>query len=132
MAIRSLKIQTETIRRARAKKKREKERKRRRIQKFGHTELKHAKRGKTSCKLAFFSMALMILLFSISYISKGEINILFGFVGILAFGLSALGMYRGYEGLRERNKNYITCKIGMVCNGFLLLGYIATFVRGLV
>lgn len=131
MAIRKLKIETEDLRRMREKKRREKERKKRRVHKFGQTELKHAKRGIMSCFLAGLSVFFMVLSFAVSYISRGDVNIGIGFVGVFALILSAVGLYRGYEGLKERNKNYITCKIGMGCNGVILLIFIMTFVRGL-
>lgn len=131
MAIRNLKIETEDLRRKREKKRREKERKKRRIHKFGQTELKHAKRGKLSCYVAFCSAFLMMLIFSVSYISRGDVNIGIGFVGLVVLVLSANGVRWGYEGLKERNKKYMTCKIGMGCNGLILLVFIMTFVRGL-
>ena len=33
---------------------------------------------------------------------------------------------------KERDKNYLTCKIGIVVNGFILLALILVFIRGCV
>ncbi|MDO4312173.1 MAG: DUF6142 family protein [Eubacteriales bacterium] len=117
--------------RERQRRKREKERRRRRTYKYGQTEVKHSRRGILSCTLAFISAFLMVLIFSVSYISRGEVNIFIGLAGIMAFVIAVVGLLRGIEGFRERNKNYASCKVGVVCNGILLLAFAATFIRGL-
>lgn len=132
MVKRNLKVVTEDLRRKREKKIREKERKKRRVHKFGRTELRHAKRGKLSCYMAFCSAFLMMLIFSVSYISRGNVNIGIGFVGVVVLILSVMGIRWAYEGFKERNKKYITCKVGAGVNGFILLVFIMTFVRGLL
>ena len=101
--------------------KREKERRKRRIHKYGQMELKHSRRGCLSCMLAVLSAFLLISIFSVSYIRHGDVNIV----------LAVSGLRRGIEGFKERNKNYITCKVGTACNGILLLIYLAIFIRGL-
>lgn len=115
----------------RQKKKREKERRNRRTYKYGQTEVKYARRGMLSCVLAFLSAFFMVLIFSVSYISRGEVNILIGFAGLMALFIAVAGLYRGVEGFKERNKNYTPCKIGIACNTILVLTFIATFIRGL-
>ena len=37
----------------------------------------------------------------------------------------------GVRGFRERDKNYITCKVGIGANAAFLLGLTAIFIRGL-
>lgn len=81
--------------------------------------------------LAFISAFLTVLIFSVSYISRGEVNILIGAAGIMALVLAVAGLLRGIEGFKERNKKYISCKAGIVCNVILLLIFLATFIRGL-
>ena len=58
----------------------------------------------------------LISIFSVSYLRHGNVNILIGIAGILALVLAVSGLRRGIEGFKERNKNYITCKVGMACN----------------
>lgn len=111
--------------------KREKERRKRRIHKYGQMELKHSRRGCVSCMLAVLSAFLLISIFSVSYLRHGNVNILIGIAGLLALVLAVSGLRRGIEGFKERNKNYITCKVGTACNGILLLIYLAIFIRGL-
>ena len=115
----------------RKKKKIEKEKQKRRSRKYGQAELKHSKRGVSSCLYALLTLFFLILIFSVSYISRGEVSILVGLVGLLALGLSGVGLFQGIQGFKERDKNYVTCKWGIGCNGVFLLGLFAIFLRGL-
>lgn len=131
MGLKKLNEAIDENRKKRERKKREKERKKRRVKKYGQTELKHARRGILSCMFAVIASFLLVLLFSVSYVSRGDINVLFGLAGLLALALAVMGLRRGIEGLKERNKNYISCKWGIVCNGILIFLLAATFIRGL-
>jgi hypothetical protein len=122
---------TEDRNREKEKRRREKERRRRRAHKYGQAELKASRRGVLSCMFALISIFLLTLAFSVSYISRGDVNLLIGLVGLVAFAMAVLGLLRGIEGLKERNKNYTPCKIGIVCNIILLLLFVATYIRGL-
>ena len=42
-----------------------------------------------------------------------------------------MGLLLGVRGFRERDKNYITCKVGIGANAAFLLGLTAIFIRGL-
>jgi hypothetical protein len=64
-------------------------------------------------------------------VSGGSSGILIGIVGILTMILSGFGIYCAHRGFREREKDYLTCKIGMGFNIFFLLGLISIFCRGL-
>ncbi len=117
-------------RQERQRRKREKERRRRRTYKYGQAKLRHSKRGVYSCGLAFTSAFLMMLIFMVSYISRGEVNILIGFTGLGVLVMSALGLEQAIKGFKEREKNYISCKSGVVCNAILLIIFTATYIRG--
>ena len=110
---------------------RERERRARGRRKYGQAKLKHAKKGIISCGIAaltFFSLASSLV---VTYVSGGSTGILIGIVGILTMILSGFGAYCAYRGFREREKDYLTCKIGMGCNIFFLLSLISIFCRGL-
>lgn len=130
MGLRDRKETAEDRAKAKERRKREKERKKRRSFKHGQVKLKHSKRGLVSCGLALTSAFLMMLIFSVSYISRGDISILIGLTGLMVLVMSAIGVERGIRGFKEREKNYATCKGGIVCNAVLLLIFIATYIRG--
>ena len=68
----------------------------------------------------------------ISYRAKGEVGILIGFLGLGTAALSAAGLVLGVRGLKERDKNYVTCKAGIRINGLFLLALAGLFIRGLL
>lgn len=131
MLLRRLREAIDEMTDIRKKKKIEKEKMRRRSRKYGQAQPKHAKRGIRSVFLAVCSLFLLVLVFSASYISRGDVGILIGFVGLFALILAVCGLKDAVQGFKERDKNYITCKAGIVLNGILLLGLAGIFLRGL-
>lgn len=131
MGIRNLKETADERAKEREKRKRERARQRRLAHKYGQSEVKHSKRGSFSCMMSALSTFFLLAIFSVSYIRRGEVNILIGIAGVFAIWLAVKGFRYGLEGFKERNKNYITCKVGVTCNGILLLIYLAIFIRGL-
>lgn len=81
--------------------------------------------------LAVCALFILVLIFSVSYITRGDVGILIGLCGILVVVLAVSGLKAGIQGLKEREKNYITCKVGIALNGVFLLGMAGIFVRGL-
>lgn len=128
--IRNQKEKAEERAKARQRRKREKERQRRRYYKHGQVKLKHSKRGMISSGLAFTSAFLMMLIFSVSYISRGEVTIFVGLTGLMVLAMTIIGIEQGIKGFKEREKNYVSCKSGIACNAVLLLIFIATYIRG--
>ncbi len=128
--IRNLKERAEDKAKERERQKREKERQKRRFYKHGQVRLKHSKRGMISSALALTSSFLMLLIFSVSYISRGEVTIFIGLTGLMALAMSVAGLEQGIKGFKEREKNYVSCKGGIACNGVLLLIFTATYIRG--
>jgi len=110
---------------------REKERRRKGKRKYGQAKLKHAKRGVYSCILAGVVCVLLGTLLGIAYFSNGTAAPIIGGVGLTALVLSGYSLYMGIRGFKEREKNYLTCKIGVGCSGFFILGFIIIFCRGL-
>ena len=130
MGLRNLKEIAEDRAKEKERRKREKERKKRRNFKHGQVKLKHSKRGLVSSGLAFTSAFLMMLIFSVSYISRGGVDILIGLTGLMVLVMSVIGIERGIKGFKEREKNYVSCKGGIICNTVLLLIFTATYIRG--
>ena len=131
MLLRRLREGIEEMAERRKKKKTEKEKMKRRSRKYGQAQLKHSRRGIKSTFLAVCCLFLLVLAFSASYITRGDVGILIGLCGILVFVLAVSGLKAGIQGLKEREKNYITCKVGIALNGVFLLGMAGIFVRGL-
>lgn len=110
---------------------RERERRARGKRKYGQAKLKHARKGIISCGIAAVTFVSVVSSLAVVYLSGGSTGILIGIVGILTMFLSGTGIYLAHRGFREREKDYLTCKIGMSFNLFFLLGLIGIFCRGL-
>lgn len=110
---------------------RERERKNRKKRKYGQAKLKHAKRGVLSCMLAGVVGVMMLAIIARAYFSAGNASPFIGAVGLISVVVSGSGLYLGIRGFKEREKNYLTCKIGIVCCSVFILGFILIFCRGL-
>jgi hypothetical protein len=110
---------------------RERERRNRKRRKYGQAQLKHAKRGIGSCVLSAAVLIIMAALFIKAYVSEGTAAPIIGGFGFVAFVLSNCGLYMGVRGFKEREKDYLTCKIGASCSAFFILVFIIIFCRGL-
>ena len=77
-------------------------------------------------------MFFTFLMFASTFEENGQIGILMGIAGLLILVLSAEGVVNGVQGFKERDKNYITCKIGLGCNAVILLCMLGIFIRGLI
>ena len=113
-------------------KEREKRRKKMIRTKYGQAPRRHAKKGIKSCIYAFFSMFFLFLLISSAFVENGQVGVLLGLAGFMILGLAVAGTKNAVYGFKERDKNYITCKIGLGCNAAVLLCMFAIFVRGLI
>ena len=132
MIIKRKKDNAEEIKAKKLVKEREKRRKRMIRTKYGQAPRRHAKKGMKSCIYAFFSMFFFFLMISSAFVENGQVGILMGIAGFLIVSLAAAGTYNAVHGFKERDKNYITCKIGLGCNAAVLLCMFAIFVRGLI
>ena len=132
MLLRRRKIKKEDTRAKAAAKAKEKQRRKMIRTKYGQAPLRHARKGIYSCIYAAAVFALLFLMILISYVAKGEVGILIGLVGLGTVALSVSGLTLGIKGLKERDKNYITCKIGVACNLAILIGFAGIFIRGLL
>lgn len=110
---------------------RERERNRRRKRKYGQAKLKHARRGVYSCIASGIVCVLLIIVLAMAYTSGGTAAPIIGGVGLSAMILSGVGLYMAIRGFKEREKDYLTCKIGMAVSILLIIGFISIFCRGL-
>lgn len=111
---------------------RNRDRRRRGNRKYGQAKYKHARKGILSCMVAALVALIMIVLIVAAFVLKGQAAAIIGSFGVFTVILSVIGLINGLRGFREREKNYITCKIGAGINGTVLFLLIAIFIRGLM
>ena len=110
---------------------RERERRNRKRRKYGQAKLKHAKRGILSCVLSAVVLIVLVALLAKAYTSGGTAAPVIGGFGLTSFVLACCGLYTGVRGFKEREKDYLTCKIGVSCSTFFIFLFLIIFCRGL-
>ncbi|SHK50565.1 DUF6142 family protein [Hespellia stercorisuis] len=125
-------VNSEIANRKERKRLKEREKRRRGSRKFGQAKLKHSKMGITSCSYAGGTAGLLLFSILIAYFTDGRAPGIIGALGLVALVLAGFGLHAAIKGMREREKNYITCKIGIACNALLVLGLTAIFLGGLL
>ena len=99
--------------------------------KYGQRQKKHAKKGIQSCLLAAVAAFLLFMMLRDSFLARGDISLIIGLAGFVVPVIAWRGLVYARRGFNEREKNYITCKVGLGCNGAILLFVCIIFVRGL-
>lgn len=114
-----------------AEDRREQERKKRGTRKYGQAKLKHSHMGVMSCLCA--GAAFLILAFCIlyAYMTRGAAPGIIGGLAVISFVLTAVGIRAAVKGFREREKNYITCRIGLPADVLVMILFLAIFIGGL-
>lgn len=110
---------------------REKERKQRGARKYGRAKFKHSHQGTISCingAVAILSLAGCVLY---AFMTRGDAAGIVGGIAIMSFVLSIWGIRCAIQGFRERERNYLTCKIGLPVNAVALILFLAIFIGGL-
>ena len=74
-----------------------------------------------SCVMAVLVTAVIAGLIVMAFMNKGKSAAMVGSFGVFDMILACIGIVTGVKGFKERDKNYLTCKIGIVVNGFILL-----------
>lgn len=105
--------------------------KKRSTRKYGQAPLKHSHMGTHSCWYALVSVILILSALGTAFWMHGEAAGYVGGFGAVAVILSALGVRAGVKGLREREKKYIFCRLGIAANILLLLSLAVIFTGGL-
>lgn len=99
--------------------------------KYGQVKLRHARRGVYSCLFAILTYLTQVGLIAIAYIMQGNAPTVIGSLAWITAIFSGVGLYYGIQGFKEREKNYIMCKIGIGANTIIIALYIMLFIRGL-
>ena len=93
---------------------------------------KYSRKGIWSCVMAVLVTAVIAGLIVMAFLNKGKSAAMVGSFGVFDMILACIGIVTGVKGFKERDKNYLTCKIGIVVNGLILLALILVFIRGCV
>ncbi len=99
--------------------------------KYGQVKLRASRRGIYSCLFALACAICMLVLIYIAYSTYGEAPAIIGSVGFVAIINAITGIYYGIMGMRERERSYAVCKIGIICNSLMISLFLALFIRGL-
>ncbi len=97
--------------------------------KYGQRQKKHAKKGIQSCLLAAVTAFLLFMMLRDSFLARGDISLIIGLAGFIVPVIAWRGLVYARRGFNEREKNYITCKVGLGCNGAILFLY-ASYLSG--
>ena len=68
---------------------------------------------------------------NLSCLFGGEAPGIIGGITIISLILAGYGIYSAIIGFRERERSYLTCKIGIVMNAAAIISFFAVFIRGL-
>jgi hypothetical protein len=113
-----------------AKIQKEKQKRMQSYRRYGSGKRKHSTMGVRSCLLAAGALAILGSTIAISFAMHGKAAAVIGGFGILAVVCAIRGLIAAIKGTRERDRNYITCKIGFGANVLLLAGLFIIFVGG--
>lgn len=111
---------------------RDRNKRNRKNRKYGQVRRKHSRKGIWSCVMAVLVTAVLAGLIVMAFMNKGKSAAMIGSFGLFDMILACIGIVTGVKGFKERDKNYVTCKVGIVMNGLILLALILVFIRGCV
>lgn len=109
----------------------EKERKQRGARKYGRAKLKNSRKGILSCMSGAGALLILFGCVLYAFAARGEAAGIVGGIAIISLLLSAWGIRCAMRGFRERERNYLTCKIGLPVNAAALILFFAIFIGGL-
>lgn len=109
----------------------QKERKKRGTRKYGQAKYKHSHMGIVSCSCAGAALVLLAGCILYAYLARGAAAGIVGGIAIVSLILSILGIRAAAKGFRERERNYLTCKIGLPGSALVLILFLMIFIGGL-
>ena len=110
---------------------REKERKKRGSRKYGQASFKHSRMGVVSCINGFGGLLILAGCITGAFIARGNAPGIIGGLAILSLVLAINGIRLAIRGFYERERNYLTCKIGLPVSSVTLIVFFALFIGGL-
>ena len=109
----------------------EKERKKRGTRKYGQAKYKYSRMGAISCGCAAAALLLLAVCILYAYLARGAAAGIVSGIAVVSLVLSIMGIRAAVKGFRERERNYLTCKIGLPGSTLVLLLFLAIYIGGL-
>ena len=94
-------------------------------------ESKPAKRGIFSLILGGIALALIIAGIVMSYGAGGRGGTVVGSMGLTGMILAGFGVFFGFQGFKEEERNYFFCKVGIIFCACIFIFVVALFFIGL-
>ncbi len=110
---------------------RDRERKKRGTRKYGQAKLKHSHMGILSCWCAAGALLILAGCIAWAFSTRGEAAGIVGGIAVLVLILAVLGIRAAAKGFRERERSYLTCRIGLLFSLLALILFLAIFIGGL-
>lgn len=110
---------------------REKERKKRGTRKYGQANLKQSRKGVLSCINGFGGLLIIAGCVFYAFMERGNAHGIVGGLAILAVVLAVNGIRLAIGGFYERERNYLTCKIGLPVSFVSVIFFLTIFIGGL-
>lgn len=109
----------------------EKERKKRGTRKYGQADFKPSRKGVLSCVSGCAGLLLLAGCILYAFMARGEAHGIIGGVAVLSLVLAVNGLRLAAGGFRERDRNYLPCRIGLPVSFLTIVFFLAIFIGGL-
>lgn len=110
---------------------REKERKKRGTRKYGQADLKQSRKGNLSCISGSAGLALLAGCVLYAFAVRGKAHGIVGGLAVISLIMSVNGIRLSIAGFKERDRNYLSCKIGLPVSLAAVIFFCVIFVGGL-
>ena len=109
----------------------EKERKKRGTRKYGQAKYKYSRMGAIAGGCAAAALLLLAGCILYAYLARCAAAGIVSGIAVVSLVLSIMGIRAAVKGFRERERNYLTCKIGLPGSSLVLLLFLAIYIGGL-
>ena len=99
--------------------------------KYGQANYKHSRKGVVSCISSIGGLVILAGCIFYAFLARGNANGIIGGLAVLSLVLSINGIRLAIGGFHERERNYLTCKIGLPAGFVSVIFFLAIFIGGL-
>lgn len=98
--------------------------------KYGQIKLRHSRMGVYSCFMGGGALALFLICIVTALVMREKTAPFIGGLGFLSLLPAIFGVQAAIKGMREREKRYVTCRVGLAGNTIILLVLVFIFIGG--